>query len=51
VASYKGLTASGGPQGVGDAVNAAVVQTFLLLFSVNFLITAVYTEIVPPRGR
>lgn len=51
VASYKGLTAKGGPQGVGDAVNAAVVLTFLLLFSVNFLVTAVYAEIVPPRGR
>jgi phospholipid/cholesterol/gamma-HCH transport system permease protein len=50
VASYKGLTAKGGAQGVGDAVNASVVLTFLLLFSVNFLITAVYVELVPPRG-
>lgn len=50
VASYKGLTAKGGPQGVGDAVNASVVLTFLLLFACNFLITAVYIELVPPRG-
>jgi phospholipid/cholesterol/gamma-HCH transport system permease protein len=50
VASYKGLYAKGGPQGVGDAVNASVVLTFLLLFSVNFLVTAVYSQVVPPRG-
>lgn len=50
VASYKGLTAKGGAQGVGDAVNASVVLTFLLLFAVNFLVTVVYVELVPPRG-
>lgn len=50
VASYKGLTAKGGAQGVGDAVNASVVLTFLLLFSVNFVVTATYSQIVPPRG-
>jgi phospholipid/cholesterol/gamma-HCH transport system permease protein len=30
VASYKGLTAKGGPKGVGDAVNASVVITSAL---------------------
>ncbi|HEY7042740.1 MAG TPA: ABC transporter permease, partial [Nocardioidaceae bacterium] len=50
VASYKGLNADGGPKGVGDAVNQSVVITFLLLFIVNFVITAVYFQIVPAKG-
>ena len=32
VAAYRGLNPAGGPKGVGDAVNQAVVITFLLLF-------------------
>ena len=50
VAAHKGLTAGGGPKGVGDAVNHAVVLTFLLLFFTNFVLTAVYFEIVPAKG-
>jgi phospholipid/cholesterol/gamma-HCH transport system permease protein len=50
VASYKGLNAGGGPKGVGDAVNQSVVITFLLLFFTNFVITAVYFQIVPAKG-
>src|SRR6201999_3129112 len=50
VAAYKGLNAGGGPKGVGDAVNQSVVITFLLLFFVNFVITAVYFQIVPAKG-
>ncbi|MBS41682.1 MAG: ABC transporter permease [Nocardioides sp.] len=50
VASYKGMTAGGGPKGVGDAVNESVVITFLLLFVVNFVLSAVYLEIVPPKN-
>jgi phospholipid/cholesterol/gamma-HCH transport system permease protein len=50
VASYKGLNAGGGPKGVGDAVNQSVVITFLLLFAVNFVITAVYFQVVPAKG-
>ena len=50
VAAYKGLNAAGGPKGVGDAVNQSVVVTFLLLFFVNFVITAVYLQIVPAKG-
>jgi phospholipid/cholesterol/gamma-HCH transport system permease protein len=50
VAAYKGLNAGGGPKGVGDAVNQSVVITFLLLFFVNFVITAVYLQIVPAKG-
>src|ERR1700712_902697 len=51
VASYKGLRAGGGPKGVGDAVNQSVVITFLLLFAVNFVITAIYFQLVPPKGQ
>lgn len=50
VASYKGMTAKGGPKGVGDAVNQSVVITFMLLFAVNFIITAIYFQIVPQKG-
>jgi phospholipid/cholesterol/gamma-HCH transport system permease protein len=50
VASYKGLNAGGGPKGVGDAVNQSVVITFLLLFAVNFVMTALYFQLVPAKG-
>lgn len=50
VASYKGMNAKGGPKGVGDAVNEAVVITFLLLFVVNFFVSSVYIQLVPPKG-
>ena len=49
VASYKGLTAGGGPKGVGDAVNQSVVITFMLLFVVNFVASAVYFQVVPQK--
>lgn len=49
VASYKGLTAGGGPKGVGDAVNQAVVITFMLLFVVNFVVSAIYFQVVPQK--
>ncbi|GAA0725415.1 ABC transporter permease [Dactylosporangium roseum] len=50
VASYKGMNARGGPKGVGDAVNHSVVITFMLLFALNFVITAVYFQVVPQKG-
>jgi len=49
VASYKGMNAGGGPKGVGDAVNESVVITFLLLFIVNFVMTAIYFQVVPSK--
>ena len=49
VASYKGLTAGGGPKGVGDAVNQSVVITFMLLFFTNFVMTAIYFQVVPQK--
>ena len=39
VCSYKGMTASGGGEGVGRAVNEAVVQAFTLLFAFNYVFT------------
>jgi phospholipid/cholesterol/gamma-HCH transport system permease protein len=50
VAAYKGMTAGGGPKGVGDAVNQSVVVTFMLLFALNFVITAIYFQVVPQKG-
>ena len=50
VASYKGMTAKGGPKGVGDAVDQSVVITFMLLFALNFVVTAVYFQVVPQKG-
>ncbi|MFG3422636.1 MlaE family ABC transporter permease [Micromonospora sp. NPDC049460] len=50
VAAYKGMTAKGGPKGVGDAVNQSVVLTFMLLFALNFVVTAVYFQVVPQKG-
>jgi phospholipid/cholesterol/gamma-HCH transport system permease protein len=50
VAAYRGLNTSAGPKGVGDAVNQAVVVTFLLLFLVNVVLTGIYLQLVPPKG-
>jgi phospholipid/cholesterol/gamma-HCH transport system permease protein len=49
VAAHRGLNPKGGPKGVGDAVNQSVVITFVLLFLVNFVLTAVYLQVVPPK--
>lgn len=43
VASYKGLNASRGPTGVGEAVTSSVVTNFVLLFAANFLISQIHT--------
>lgn len=45
VGSFKGLRAGGGPRGVGQAVNEAVVMTFLLLFAMNYVLTTLYFEL------
>jgi phospholipid/cholesterol/gamma-HCH transport system permease protein len=49
VACYKGFTVSGGPKGVGDAVQSSVVITFILLFFQNFLLTAMYFNLIPQK--
>jgi phospholipid/cholesterol/gamma-HCH transport system permease protein len=50
VGAYKGLSAGGGPSGVGRAVNESVIIAFMLLFFLNAIITAVYFQVVPPPG-
>ncbi len=49
VATYRGMRAAGGPKGVGDAVNQSVVITFMLLFLTNFIMTAIYFQLVPQK--
>jgi len=49
VACYKGLYAKGGPKGVGDAVDQAVVITFILIFFANFIMTSLYFALVPQK--
>ena len=41
IACYKGLTAGGGPQGVGNAVNETVVYTFMALLIVNVIVSII----------
>jgi phospholipid/cholesterol/gamma-HCH transport system permease protein len=40
-ACYKGISVGGGPAGVGNAVNETVVYTFVALFAINIIVTAV----------
>lgn len=42
IACYKGMTVGGGPQGVGNAVNETVVYSFIALFVINIVATAVF---------
>lgn len=42
IACYKGITVGGGPQGVGNAVNETVVYSFIALFVINIVTTAVF---------
>jgi phospholipid/cholesterol/gamma-HCH transport system permease protein len=48
IACYRGMTCEMGPVGVGKAVTEAVVQTFIAVFVLNYVITAVYLTIFPP---
>lgn len=41
IACYKGISVGGGPAGVGNAVNETVVYTFVALFAINIIATAV----------
>lgn len=43
---YLGTTVKGGPAGVGNAVNATVVYSFVLLFIINLIVTAVGFEVI-----
>lgn len=50
VATFKGLHARGGPRGVADSVNEAVVLAFALVFVLNTILSALYTVVVPAVG-
>lgn len=41
IACFKGISVGGGPAGVGNAVNETVVFTFMVLFAINVVVTAV----------
>jgi phospholipid/cholesterol/gamma-HCH transport system permease protein len=45
IACYKGFTVGGGAQGVGNAVNETVVYTFLALYVINTLLSAVLAQV------
>jgi phospholipid/cholesterol/gamma-HCH transport system permease protein len=47
VCCYKGMNAKGGPQGVGRAVNQAVVMSFAALWVVNYVITSIILALFP----
>ncbi|HEX6404137.1 MAG TPA: ABC transporter permease [Pseudonocardiaceae bacterium] len=50
VAAYRGLNPAPGPKGVGQAVNQSVVISFVLVFLIDFVVTAIYLQIMPPKG-
>lgn len=45
IACYKGVSVGGGPAGVGVAVNETVVFTFVALFAINIVATAVGVKV------
>ncbi len=45
IACYKGISVEGGPAGVGNAVNETVVYTFVALFAINIIATAVGVKV------
>ncbi|WP_414715069.1 MlaE family ABC transporter permease [Stackebrandtia sp.] len=50
IACYLGMNAKGGPKGVGQAVNTSVVVNFMVLFALNFVMVAIYFQIIPQKG-
>ncbi|WP_280216063.1 MlaE family ABC transporter permease [Nocardia cyriacigeorgica] len=44
-----GLHAKGGPGGVADAVNSAVVSSALMLFATNIILTQLYNTLFPTK--
>jgi phospholipid/cholesterol/gamma-HCH transport system permease protein len=45
IACYKGISVGGGPAGVGNAVNETVVFSFIALFVINVIVTAVAVQV------
>ena len=50
VSSQKGLSTQGGPTGVANSVNAAVVESILILMIVNVAISQLYNMLFPRVG-
>lgn len=50
VSCQKGLSTKGGPTGVANSVNAAVVESILVLMVVNVAISQLYTMLFPRTG-
>lgn len=46
IACYKGMSVGGGPAGVGQAVNETVVYTFMTLFAINIIASAIGVEAI-----
>jgi phospholipid/cholesterol/gamma-HCH transport system permease protein len=44
VACHRGLNTAGGPKGLGEAVNQTVVFTFVVLFVLNAIVSAIYLQ-------
>jgi phospholipid/cholesterol/gamma-HCH transport system permease protein len=51
VCCYKGLTAKGGAEGVGRAVNQAVVLSFLAIGSINYVFTQTVLALYPELSQ
>jgi phospholipid/cholesterol/gamma-HCH transport system permease protein len=47
VCCFKGIKVSGGAEGVGRAVNEAIVASLLVIFFVNLVATMVYVSVFP----
>jgi phospholipid/cholesterol/gamma-HCH transport system permease protein len=47
IACYMGTSVGGGPAGVGNAVNETVVFSFIALFVINVIVTAVGFQVHP----
>jgi phospholipid/cholesterol/gamma-HCH transport system permease protein len=50
VAAHRGLNPAPGPKGVGAAVNQTVVISFVLVFLINLVVTAIYLQLIPAKG-
>ncbi len=50
VSCQKGLASHGGPAGVANSVNAAVVESILLLMFVNVLMSQLYVILFPRQA-
>lgn len=48
IACDTGLNTRGGPGGVANSVNTAVVMSAVMLFGVNVIFTQVYNTLFPP---